>query len=81
MGTTSTTIYRVGEFMNSTDQAIAILAVSGHKVDAETKLMLQQIDAGTITHEEAIKRIEEAIKKMPTKCIRTQADIDQFYED
>ena len=34
--------------MNSTDQAIAILAVSGHKVDAETKSLLEQLDAGTM---------------------------------
>jgi hypothetical protein len=68
--------------MNSTDQAIAILAVSGHKVDAETKLMLQKIDAGTMTHEEAIKCIEDATtRKMQTKMVRTQADIDDFYDD
>ena len=35
---------------------------------------------GTITHEEAIKRIEEATRKIPTKVVRTQADIDDFYE-
>lgn len=67
--------------MNSTDQAIAILAVSGHKVDAETKLMLQKIDAGTMTYEEAIKCIEDATRKMQTKMVRTQADIDDFYDD
>ena len=33
------------------------------------------------THEEAIKCIEEATRKMPTKIVRTQADIDEFYED
>ena len=36
---------------------------------------------GTITHEEAIKRIEEATRKIPTKVVRTQADIDDFYDD
>ena len=66
---------------NLRDTVIGIMSAGGHKVDAETKPLLEQLDAGTITHEEAIKRIEEAIKKMPTKCIRTQADIDQFYED
>lgn len=81
MGTTSTTIYRMGEFMNSTDQAIAILAVSGHKVDAETKSMLQQIDVGIITHEEAIQRVHETCLKLPTKVIRTKQDVQEFYED
>ena len=57
------------------------MSAGGHKVDAETQLLLEQLDAGMITYEEAIKRIEEAIKKMPTKFIRTQVDIDQFYED
>ena len=36
---------------------------------------------GTITHEEAINRIEEATRKIPTKVVRTQADIDDFYDD
>lgn len=66
---------------NLRDTVIGIISAESHKVDAETKLLLEQLDAGTIMHEEAIKGIEEAIKKMPTKCIRTQADIDQFYED
>ena len=43
--------------------------------------MLEQLDAGILTHEEAIKCIEEATRKMPTKIVRTQADIDEFYED
>ena len=66
---------------NLRDTVIGIMSAGGHKVDAETKLLLEQLDAGMITYEEAIKRIEEAIKKMPTKFIRTQVDIDQFYED
>ena len=66
---------------NLRDIVIGIMSAGGHKVDAETQLLLEQLDAGMITHEEAIKRIEEAIKKMPTKFIRTQVDIDQFYED
>lgn len=66
---------------NLRDTVIGIMSAGGHKVDAETQLLLEQLDAGMITHEEAIKRIEEAIKKMPTKFIRTQVDIDQFYED
>ena len=57
------------------------MAVGGHKVDDETKLLLKQLDAGTLTHEEAIKCIEEATRKMPTKVVRTQADIDDFYAD
>ena len=57
------------------------MAVGGHKVDDETKLLLKQLDAGTLTHKEAIKCIHDAIDKMPTKMVRTQADIDQFYED
>ena len=64
-----------------TDKVIGFMAVGGHKVDAETKLLLEQLDAGILTHEEAIKCIEEATRKMPTKIVRTQADIDEFYED
>ena len=64
-----------------TDRVVAFMAVGGHKVDAETKLQLKQLDAGTMTHEEAIKCIYDAVDKMPTKVVRTQADIDQFYED
>ncbi len=64
-----------------TDKVIGFMAVGGHKVDAETKLMLQRLDAGTLTHEEAIKCIEEATRKMPTKVVRTKADIDDFYDD
>ena len=66
---------------NLTDKVIGFMAVAGHKVDAETKLLLEQLDAGILTHEEAIKCIEEATRKMPTKIVRTQADIDEFYED
>ena len=73
----------MGEFMseNLTDKVIAFMAVGGHKVDAETELLLKQLDAGMITHEKAIKRIHDAIDKMPTKMVRTQADIDDFYDD
>ena len=66
---------------NLTDKVIGFMAVGGHKVDAETKLLLEQLDAEILTHEEAIKCIEEATRKMPTKIVRTQADIDEFYED
>ena len=66
---------------NLTDKVIGFMAVGGHKVDAETKLLLEQLDEGKLTHEEAIKCIEEATRKMPTKIVRTQADIDEFYED
>ena len=66
---------------NLTDKVIGFMAFGGHKVDAETKLLLEQLDAGILTHEEAIKCIEEATRKMPTKIVRTQADIDEFYED
>ena len=38
-------------------------------------------DAGAMTQEEAIKRIEEATREIPTKVVRTQADIDEFYDD
>lgn len=60
------------EFMSEdlTDKVIGFMAVGGHKVDA-----------GTLTHEGAIKCIEEATRKMPTKVVRTKADIDNFYED
>ncbi len=64
-----------------TDKVIGIMAVGGHKVDAETKLLLEQLDAGILTHEEEIKCIEEATMKMKRKIVRTQADIDEFYED
>lgn len=57
------------------------MAVGSHKVDAETKLMLQQLNAGKFTHEEAIKSIAEATREMPTKNVLTQDDIDDFYED
>ena len=66
---------------NLTDKVIGFMAVGGHKVDAETKLLLKQLDAGTMTHEEAIKCIYDAVDKMPTKVVRTQADIDEFYEE
>lgn len=66
---------------NLRDTVIGIMSAGGHKVDAETKSLLEQLDAGTITHEEAIKCIYDAVDKMPTKVVRTQADIDQFYED
>ena len=66
---------------NLTDKVIGFMAVGGHKVDAETKLLLEQLDAGILTHEEAIKCIEEATRKMPTKVVRTKADIDDFYDD
>ena len=64
-----------------TDRVVAFMAVGGHKVDAETKLLLKQLDAGTMTHEEAIQCIYDAVDEMPAKVVRTQADIDQFYED
>ena len=66
---------------NLPDKVDAFMAVGGHKVDEETKRLLKQLDAGTLTHKEAIKCIHDAIDKMPTKMVRTQADIDQFYED
>ena len=47
---------------NLTDKVIGFMAVGGHKVDAETKLLLEQLDAGTLTHEEAIKRVYDAIE-------------------
>ena len=49
---------------NLTDKVIGFMAVGGHKVDAETKLLLEQLDAGTLTHEEAIKRVYDAIEKL-----------------
>lgn len=55
---------------NLTDKVIGFMAVGGHKVDAEI-----------LTHEEAIKCIEEATRKLPMKMVRTQADIDDFYDD
>ena len=66
---------------NLTDKVIGFMAVGGHKVDAETKLLLEQLDAGILTHEEAIKCIEEATRKLPMKMVRTQVDIDDFYDD
>lgn len=56
---------------NLTDKVIGFMAVSGHKVDAETKLLLEQLDAGTLTYEEAIKRVYDAIEKIPTKKVVT----------
>jgi hypothetical protein len=58
-----------------------VMAVGCHNVDAETKSLLEQLDVGTITHEEVIKCIQEATEKMSTKVVRTQAEIDEFYED
>lgn len=63
------------------DVAVALMAVSGHKVDAETRQILKEIDAGMLTHEEAIQRIHEACIKLPTIVIRTKQDIQEFYED
>lgn len=40
-----------------------------------------EVDAAMMTQEEAIKCIEEVTRRMPTKVVRTQADIDEFYED
>ena len=54
---------------NLTDKVIGFMAVGGHKVDAETKLLLEQLDAGTLTYEEAIKRVYDAIEKLPTKKV------------
>lgn len=51
------------------------------KFDAETESMLQHFDDGTMTQEEAMKRIHDAIDKMPTKVVHTQDDIDEFYDD
>lgn len=66
---------------NLTDKVIGFMAVSGHKVDAETKLLLEQLDAGTLTYEEAIKRVYDAIEKIPTKKVVTQQDIQDFLDD
>lgn len=66
---------------NTSDAAIALIAVSGHKVDDETRQMLKEIDAGTLTYEEAIQLIHKACIKLPTKAIRTKQDIKEFYED
>ena len=41
---------------------IGIMSAGGHKVDAESKLLLEQLDAGTITNEDAIKRVYDAIE-------------------
>lgn len=38
------------------------MSAGGHKVDAESKLLLEQLDAGTITNEDAIKRVYDAIE-------------------
>ena len=35
---------------NLTDKVIGFMAVGGHKVDAETKLLLEQLDEGKLTH-------------------------------
>ena len=55
---------------NLTDKVIGFMAVSGHKVDA-----------GTLTYEEAIKRVYDAIEKIPTKKVVTQQDIQDFLDD
>ena len=66
---------------NLTDKVIGFMAVGGHKVDAESKLLLEQLDAGTITNEDAIKRVYDAIEKLPTKRVVTQQDIQDFFDD
>lgn len=38
-------------------------------------------DAGTMTPEEAIKCIEEATRKMATKVVQTEVDVNEFYDD
>lgn len=57
------------------------MSAGGHKVDAESKLLLEQLDAGTITNEDAIKRVYDAIEKLPTKRVVTQQDIQDFFDD
>jgi len=47
----------------------------------QKKLLLEQLDAGTLTYEEAIQRVHEAYLKLPTKVIRTKQDVQEFYED
>jgi hypothetical protein len=66
---------------STSDTAIALIAVSGHKVDDETRQMLKEIDAGTLTYEEAIQLIHKACIQLPKKVIRTKQDIQEFYED
>lgn len=66
---------------NLRDTVIGIMSAGGHKVDAETKSLLEQIDAGTMMHEEAIKSIQDAIEKLPTKKVVTQQDIQDFLDD
>ncbi|MDM1719997.1 hypothetical protein [Acinetobacter towneri] len=46
------------------------MSAGGHKVDA-----------GMMTHEEAIKIIQDAIEKLPTKKVVTQQDIQDFLDD
>lgn len=41
----------------------------------------KQLDAGTLTYEEAIKRVYDAIEKLPTKKVVTQQDIQDFLDD
>ena len=65
---------------NLTDKVIGFMAVGGHKVDAETKLLLEQLDEGKLTHEEAIKCIEEATKKMPTKIRGGSGNLNNTYK-
>ena len=60
---------------------IGIMSAGGHKVDAESKLLLEQLDAGTITNEDAIKRVYDAIEKLPTKRVVRQQDIQDFFDD
>jgi hypothetical protein len=57
------------------------MSAGGHKVDAESKLLLEQLDAGTTTNEDAIKRVYDAIEKLPTKRVVTQQDIQDFFDD
>lgn len=66
---------------NLRDTVIDIMSAGGHKVDAETKSLLDQLDAGKITHEEAIQRVHAACLKLPTKFICTKQDVQEFYED
>lgn len=60
--------------------AILIMAVDDLHVDRDTLELMAKIDAGEITHEQAIQLIKEACEKLPSKRLSSQ-DVHEFFED
>ena len=51
------------------------------KLKYDEKKLKSNLDIVPMTQDEVAKSIQRASRKIPTKVVRTQADIDDFYED